>query len=123
MRNMSYLCFTSGKLTLLNNLFCLCSLCNEIWYNSEDNPSYSKNISTLQGNIVGLMAGSEPKNSSRNYFKKLRDFAPSVWIFSLINFIVKPMQMYTILIQGISVILSDKMTNLHIFWQVPNMLA
>ena len=49
------LCFTSATLTLFREFFCLFSLYNKIWNNSEGNMSSSKKIFTPQKNIFSFI--------------------------------------------------------------------
>jgi hypothetical protein len=54
-----------------------------------------KRILTLQKKIIRIMAGSKPRNSCRNPFKKLKMLPlPCECIFSLMNFIVNNLERF-----------------------------
>ena len=82
----------------------------------EDNSSNSGKIFTLRKKIVRIMVGVQPRTSCRSLLKQLEILpVPCQYILSLTNFISNNQEifqtnfLYTILIQGISIIFIDQM--------------
>ena len=93
------------------------------------NSSNSGKIFSLQKQIIRNMAGAEPRSSCRSLFKQLEILPfPCQYILSLMNLIIirkffKEIHLYTILMQGISIIFIDQMPAYFIFKTVRSKLA
>jgi hypothetical protein len=93
------------------------------------NSSNSGKIFILQKKIVRNMVGAQPRSSCRSLFKQLEILlVPCQYILSWMNLIIirkffKEIHLYTILIQGISIIFIDQMAAYFVFKTVRSKLA
>jgi len=127
-------CYSIRSMVHISNINTLKSISNAYLYSTIKygkmfwgNSSKSGKIFTLQKKIFRIIAGAQAKTSCGSLFK-LYEILPVLcqYILSFMNCIMKTLKqinLYTILIQGISIIFIDQMTTYLVFKKAHSLLA